>query len=35
MAQEVKLMPANPYEYDKYVPETFNVVGKRDIRSID
>ncbi|MBN2187176.1 MAG: xanthine dehydrogenase family protein molybdopterin-binding subunit, partial [Dehalococcoidia bacterium] len=35
MAQEIKLMPANPYELDKYMPETFNVVGKRGMRRID
>ncbi|MBN2187004.1 MAG: hypothetical protein JW732_06100, partial [Dehalococcoidia bacterium] len=35
MEQEVKLMPSNPYEHDKYMPETFNVVGKRGVRRID
>jgi len=35
MAQEVKLMPSNPFELDKYMPETFSVVGKRGVRRID
>ena len=35
MGQEVKLMPNNPFEHDKYIPETFNVVGKRGVRRID
>jgi len=35
MAQDIKEMPSNPMEHDKYMPETFNVLGKRGIRRID
>ena len=35
MAREVKEMPSNPMEHDKYMPETFNVLGKRGVRRID
>ena len=35
MGQELKEMPNNPMEHDKYIPETFNLVGKRGIRRID
>jgi CO/xanthine dehydrogenase Mo-binding subunit len=35
MATEPKHMPVNPMEHDKYVPETFRVVGKRGIRRIE
>ncbi len=35
MTTEPKQMPVNPMEHDRYVPETFNVVGKRGIRRID
>ena len=31
MAQEMKEMPNNPMEHDKYMPETFNVLGKRGV----
>ena len=29
------IMPVNPMEHDKYVPESFSVVGKRGVRRID
>ena len=35
MATEPKIMPVNPMEHDKYIPETFTVVGKRGVRRID
>ncbi len=35
MGQELEEMPNNPMEHDKYIPETFNLVGKRGIRRID
>ena len=35
MATEPKIMPVNPMEHDKYIPETFSVLGKRGVRRID
>ncbi len=35
MGDELKEMPSTPMEADKYIPETFQVVGKRGIRRID
>jgi len=35
MASDLKEMPSNPMQHDKYVPETFTVLGKRGIRRID
>jgi CO/xanthine dehydrogenase Mo-binding subunit len=35
MATDARIMPVNPMEHDKYVPETFRVLGKRGIRRID
>jgi len=35
MVQRVKEMPSNTMEHDKYMPETFNVLGKRGVRRID
>jgi len=33
--QDVELMPIAPIIHDKYVPEEFNVVGKRGLRRLD
>jgi xanthine dehydrogenase molybdenum-binding subunit len=35
MARDIKDMPSNPMEHDRYAPETFHVLGKRGIRRID
>ncbi len=35
MAANFREMPSNPMEHDKYVPETFTVLGKRGIPRID
>ena len=35
MATDVKIMPVNPMEHDKYVPEQFSILGKRGVRRID
>ena len=33
--ESINEMPNNPLEHDKYIPENFNVLGKRGIRRID
>jgi CO/xanthine dehydrogenase Mo-binding subunit len=35
MIEDIKEMPSNPMEHDKFIPETFNILGKRGIRRID
>lgn len=35
MGFEPKEMPSNPLEHDKYVPETYRIIGKRGVRRID
>lgn len=35
MAYDEKVMPVNPMEHDKYIPEQFSILGKRGIRRID
>lgn len=35
MSEEIKEMPDNPMERDKYIPEKFNVLGKRGNKRID
>ena len=35
MSDAIKEMPDNPMERDKYIPETFRVLGKRGLRRID
>ena len=35
MALDPKIMPVNPMEHDRYIPETFSIVGKRGMRRID
>lgn len=35
MGNEIKEMPNNPLEHDKYQPESFGILGKRGIRRID
>ena len=35
MAEDIKEMPNNPMEHDKYVPETFRILGKRGVPRID
>jgi len=35
MSSEPKEMPCNPFEHDRYTPETFRVTAKRGFRRID
>lgn len=35
MDDNLKEMPSNPLEHDKYLPEQFNLLGKRGVRRID
>jgi CO/xanthine dehydrogenase Mo-binding subunit len=35
MTEEIKEMPNNPMEHDKYVPDTFSIVGRWGLHRID
>ena len=35
MAMDERIMPVNPMEHDRYIPEGFSVLGKRGMRRID
>jgi CO/xanthine dehydrogenase Mo-binding subunit len=35
MSEEIKDMPVNPAEHDKYIPAEFTAIGKRGVRRLD